>query len=128
MKIGRFEGIIAWQKAKELTIQIYRMFEEHKDYGFKDQIRRAAVSIMNNIAEDFERKGNKELSHFLYIAKGLMRGGAIDALFSQRMEQNIRKGFRYTLSAINGNFQNTFRSNKNFMNFQLYKLYKLSTL
>jgi four helix bundle protein len=70
MKIERFENIIAWQKAKELTIQTYRMFEKSKDFGFKDQIQRASVSIMNNIAEGFERKGNKEFSHFLYIAKG----------------------------------------------------------
>ena len=54
MKIGRFEDIIAWQKAKLLTLQIYGLFETSKDFGFKDQIRRASVSIMNNIAEGFE--------------------------------------------------------------------------
>ena len=70
MRIDRFEDIIAWQKAKELSIQIYSLFAESKDFGFKDQIQRASVSIMNNIAEGFERKGNKEFSHFLYIAKG----------------------------------------------------------
>ena len=70
MRIERFEDIIAWQKAKELTVQIYKFFEHSKDFGFKDQIQRASVSIMNNIAEGFERKGNKEFSHFLYIAKG----------------------------------------------------------
>lgn len=70
MAIERFEDIIAWQKAKELSIQIYSLFAESKDFGFKDQILRASVSIMNNIAEGFERKGNKEFSHFLFIAKG----------------------------------------------------------
>lgn len=70
MAIGRFEDIIAWQKSKELTIQIYSLFEGSRDFGFKDQIERASVSIMNNIAEGFERKGNKEFMHFLYIAKG----------------------------------------------------------
>lgn len=69
MKIERFEDIIAWQKAKLLTIDIYRDFRECKDYGFKDQLQRASVSIMNNIAEGFERKGNKEFSHFLFVAK-----------------------------------------------------------
>jgi four helix bundle protein len=70
MRIERFEDILAWQKAKELTIQIYKLFEQSKDFGFKDQIQRASVSIMNNIAEGFERRSNKEFSHFLYIAKG----------------------------------------------------------
>jgi len=70
MKIDRFEDIIAWQKAKELTVEIYQMFFESKDFGFKDQIQRASVSIMNNIAEGFERKTNNELKYFLFVAKG----------------------------------------------------------
>jgi four helix bundle protein len=70
MRIERFEDIKAWQKAKDLTIMIYQLFEQSKDYGFKDQIQRASVSIMNNIAEGFERKGNKEFTYFLYVAKG----------------------------------------------------------
>ncbi len=70
MKFERFEDIIAWQKAKELTIQIYRSFEELKDFAFKNQIQKASVSVMNNIAEGFERKSNNEFKHFLYIAKG----------------------------------------------------------
>ncbi len=70
MKIEKFEDIIAWQKSKLLSKSIYGHFRNNKDYGFKDQIQRASVSIMNNIAEGFERKGDKELSHFLFIAKG----------------------------------------------------------
>ncbi|KJS07008.1 MAG: 30S ribosomal protein S23 [Flavobacteriales bacterium BRH_c54] len=70
MKIDRFEDIIAWQKAKQLSILIYRDFAGSKDFGFKDQIQRAAVSVMNNIAEGFERKSNNEFKYFLYIAKG----------------------------------------------------------
>jgi four helix bundle protein len=70
MGIEKFEDIIAWQKAKELTILIYSNFKDSKDYSFKDQIQRAAVSIMNNIAEGFERKTNNEFRQFLYIAKG----------------------------------------------------------
>lgn len=70
MNIQRFEDIIAWQKAKELTILIYREFKSQRDYAFQDQIQRASVSIMNNIAEGFERKGDKEFKNFLFIAKG----------------------------------------------------------
>ncbi len=64
MRIERFEDIIAWKKAKDLSVEIYRLFEQHKDFGFKDQIQRASVSVMNNIAEGFERKGNKEFAYF----------------------------------------------------------------
>lgn len=70
MKIEKFEDIIAWQKSKELTLKVYGLFNSNRDYGFKDQIQRASVSIMNNIAEGFERKSNKEFKQFLYIAKG----------------------------------------------------------
>jgi four helix bundle protein len=70
VKIDRFEDIIAWQKAKKLTLLIYNEFEGSKDFGFKDQIQRASVSIMNNIAEGFERKTNNEFKYFLFIAKG----------------------------------------------------------
>jgi four helix bundle protein len=70
MRIERFEDILAWQKTKNMTVIIYRLFEQSKDYAFKDQIQRASASIMNNISEGFERKGNKEFAHFLYIAKG----------------------------------------------------------
>jgi four helix bundle protein len=70
MRIECFEDIKAWQKAKDLSVAVYRLFEHSKDFGFKDQIQRASVSVMNNIAEGFERKGNKEFSYFLYVAKG----------------------------------------------------------
>jgi len=70
VKIEKFEDLVSWQKALELTVEIYRTFEQSKDFGFKDQVQRASVSIMNNIAEGFERKSNKELLQFFYIAKG----------------------------------------------------------
>lgn len=68
--VKRFEDLIAWQKARLLSVAIYKAFEDNKDYGFKDQIQRSSVSVMNNIAEGFERKTKKEFSYFLSIAKG----------------------------------------------------------
>ena len=53
-----------------MSILVYKLFTNNKDYGFKDQAQRASVSVMNNIAEGFERKGDKEFSRFLYMAKG----------------------------------------------------------
>lgn len=70
MQIEKFEDIIAWKKGKELTLIIYVAFKNCKDFSLKNQIERASVSIMNNIAEGFERKTNKELKNFLFIAKG----------------------------------------------------------
>lgn len=69
MKIERFEDILTWQKAKELTKNIYTILGQNKDYGFKNQIQRATISIMNNIVEGFERKSDQEFKQFLYISK-----------------------------------------------------------
>ena len=71
-KIKKFEDLIAWQKARELTKQIYTITREGdfaKDYGLSGQMQRAAVSIMSNIAEGFERGGRGEFQRFLSIAK-----------------------------------------------------------
>lgn len=84
MKFYRFEDIIAWQKAKELTKEIYLLFEKSNDFVFKDQIQRAAISIMNNIAEGFERKSNNEFKHFLFIAKGSC--GEVRSMLSLALE------------------------------------------
>lgn len=70
MKIERFEDILSWQKARDLVLKTYKIFQTNKDYSFRDQLQRAAVSIMNNIAEGFERRSNNEFKHFLFIAKG----------------------------------------------------------
>ena|SRR3989344_6529235 len=69
-KANKFEDILVWQRSKSLVLSIYKLFNNCRDYSFRDQIQRAAVSIMNNIAEGLERRGNKELSYFLYISKG----------------------------------------------------------
>jgi four helix bundle protein len=68
MKIERFEEIIAWQKARVLTLNLYTLFKESRDYSFRDQIQRASVSIMNNISEGFGRGSDLEFKRFLYIA------------------------------------------------------------
>ena len=70
MKVNSFEDILAWQKAMTLTREIYAQSSHIKDVYFNSQLQRASVSVMNNIAEGFERKSNKELKQFLFIAKG----------------------------------------------------------
>jgi four helix bundle protein len=71
-KIERFEDLIAWQKARELTKQIYAVTGKKPfsaDFGLRAQIQRAAVSIMSNLAEGFERGSSSEFHQFIVIAK-----------------------------------------------------------
>jgi len=73
MSAKTFEDLIVWQRAKELTGLIYAMTRKgpfQRDFGLRDHIQRAAVSVMSTIAEGFGRGGNKEFIHFLFMAKG----------------------------------------------------------
>lgn len=65
-----FINLLAWQKAHKLTKLIYEDFKDCRDYSFRDQIQRAAISSMNNIAEGEARRSNKSFKQFLLIAKG----------------------------------------------------------
>ena len=70
--VERFEDLVAWQKARELTTKVYKVTrgaQFAKDPALSSQMRRAAVSVMANIAEGFERDGRAEFPHFLSTAK-----------------------------------------------------------
>jgi four helix bundle protein len=72
-KIQRFEDLIVWQKAMSLSEAVYRATKEgpfSKDWGLRDQVLKAAVSIPSNIAEGYERQTTQEYIRFLTIAKG----------------------------------------------------------
>lgn len=73
-KINSFEDLEVWQKAREFSLAIHKATSEGalaKDYSLKDQINRSSGSIMDNIAEGFERGGKKkEFIQFLFVAKG----------------------------------------------------------
>ncbi len=66
--IQKFEDIIAWQKAQNIAVDIYNSFKDSKDWDFRNQICRAAVSISNNIAEGFDRSSNLDFRRFLFIS------------------------------------------------------------
>ncbi len=73
MKIERFEDLEIWRLSIELVRMIYQLTREKefaKDFSFKDQIRRAVISISSNIVEGFEKNNNNEFIHYLKIAKG----------------------------------------------------------
>jgi len=65
-----FEDLDIWKEGMRLSVFVYKLMKDCKDFGFKDQIQRASVSVPSNIAEGFERQTNKEFIQFLYIAKG----------------------------------------------------------
>ena len=67
--VEKFEDLKVWQESRILIGLVYDLMKTNKDYGFKDQIQRASVSRMNNIAEGFERKSDTEFKRFLDIAK-----------------------------------------------------------
>jgi len=70
MKINRFEDAIVWQKGQSLAVWVYQTFGHIKDFSFKDQICRAAVSVSNNFAEGFDRGSDRDFLRFLFIARG----------------------------------------------------------
>ena len=70
MKIRTFEDLLVWQKAIVHTIEIYKRFQLVSDFGFKNQIQRASISISNNIAEGFERGSDRDFRRFLFISQG----------------------------------------------------------
>jgi four helix bundle protein len=84
-----FEEIAAWQKARQLTRELYKVTAVGpfaRDYDLKNQIRRAAVSIMSNIAEGFERSGTGEFTQFLAMAKG--SAGEVRSQLYVALDQN----------------------------------------
>src|SRR3989344_1375809 len=68
--VKQFEDLACWQKARVLARDVYRAFGRGRDSGFKDQIQRAAVSVVSNISEGFESGTRQEFINYLYIAKG----------------------------------------------------------
>lgn len=96
-KIETFEDLIVWQKGIEWVKQIYWVTKEgelNKDFGLRDQLRRAAVSIPTNIAEGFERNSRKEYQYFLNIAKG--SAGEVRSLVRIALEINYLDRAGYT--------------------------------
>lgn len=70
MATKSFKDLIVWQRASDLSLGIYKSFNGVKDFSFRDQIQRAALSVPNNIAEGYARRSDKAFRNFLFIAKG----------------------------------------------------------
>lgn len=94
-KYKTFEDLEVWKLARDLCRYIYSISLDWKDYSFRDQFRRAGVSVMNNIAEGFDRSGDKEFVRFLYISKSScsevrsMSYLALDLTYIKKEEKSI---------------------------------------
>lgn len=86
MKANRFEDLEIRKKSRILTNKVFPLFNECKNYWFKDQIIRTTLSIMNNVAEWFDRKTRNYCLHFLTIAKG--SGGEVKSMLYIAIDQN----------------------------------------
>lgn len=88
-EIRRFEDLKAWQRARELTNIVYALTKKEgfcKDYSLVDQVHRAVISVMNNIAEGFERGSNKDFVKFLFIARCSV--GEVRSILYLALDQN----------------------------------------
>lgn len=92
-----FEDLEIWKDGIRLTIFSYKILNKCKDYGFRDQIQRAVVSIPSNIAEGYERKTVKEFIQFLYIAKGSCGEYRTQLYIALKLEYISENDFRYSL-------------------------------
>lgn len=70
MAVKSFRDLVVWQESHKLARDVYESFRGCKDWGFKDQIQRASVSVMSNIAEGYGRKSDKTLNQYLLISRG----------------------------------------------------------
>ena len=119
--VQRFEDLIAWQKARLLTAAIYRITSQGafaRDFGLRDQIRRAAVSVMSNIAEGFERGKSNEFHQFLCVAKAScaeVRSQlyvALDAAYTTRDEFDELSGLASETARVIGGLRSAVDRNR----------------
>jgi four helix bundle protein len=111
-----FEDLGIWKEGMRLSISVYTAMKDCKDFGLKDQMQRASVSIPSNIAEGYERQTNKEFIQFLFIAKGscgelrsqLYLAKELEYIFQEDCVQLIAQSKR--LSAMIYNFIKTRRT------------------
>ena len=86
--MGKFEDLRVWQRAKDLAVFIYKLTDHDKfikDFGLRDQIRHAAVSVPSNIAEGDDLDTDKQAVRFIYIAKGSSAEVLTQAIISQEI-------------------------------------------
>lgn len=87
MQFQRFEDIKAWKESRILVNMIFKYFNHVRDFDYRRQLFRAALSTMNNIAEGYERRTNKEFTQFLFISKGSC--GEVGSMMYTALDSNF---------------------------------------
>ena len=112
MTVQNFEDLNVWKQARLLIQEVYRLTKTEKfsrDFGLRDQIQRAAISVMSNIAEGFERGGNQEFTQFLYVAKascGEVRSQLYVALDQGYVTHDETEKLRQSFKRLSGMISN----------------------
>jgi four helix bundle protein len=120
--IGQFEDIRAWQKARELVREVYKIYATTRlgrDFELRNQICGAAVSVMSNIAEGFSRNSSKEFARFLDIARGScsevksLLYVAVDVEYLSQPDFELLFGLATTVASLIAGFTSYLRSPRN---------------
>jgi len=113
--VQQSEDLKIWQMSRVLANEIYLLLKDNKDYGFRDQIQRASVSVMNNISEGFERRSNTEFKRFLDISKsscGEVRSMLYLAEDLMYIDKDLSRKLRKDCKLLAGSIANMMKSLK----------------
>ncbi len=97
---GNFEDLEVWKKSCQLAVSFYKELKEWKDYGLKDQMNRAAVSIASNIAEGNERDTDKDFCRFIVIAKSSAAELRTQLYIARKIDLINKENFDFYLSEL----------------------------
>jgi four helix bundle protein len=104
-----FESLLVWQKAMDLVVKVYRLSQQgqlSRDWGMRDQLQRAVVSVPANISEGYERAGRKEYIHFLYNRQGVIRRTPLLAHCCHASKVSLRSRFERRHQRCPGSIEN----------------------
>ena len=113
MAYGSFEDLEVWKRACKLAVKVYEVLRECRDYGLRDQMTRAAVSIASNIAEGAERGSAAEFIRFLHIAKGSsaeLRTQVYIAQHAQLISKEVEETFIVELKTLSSMLHSLIKS------------------
>ena len=120
----KFEDLIVWQKSARLCSDIYKALNKNKDYVFRNQITKSALSISSNIAEGFERESNKECIRFLIYAKGScgeLRSQIYIGIEIGYIDKNIGKNWLNRATEISNMLAGLIKTKRNFLKLKQIK-------